>query len=139
MDSRMQDSTVISAERLREKLFEAGYVADDEVGSLVWLALALERPILIEGEAGVGKTAIGAACANALARPLLRLQCYEGLDLSQAVYEWNYGRQLLEIRLAEAGDCRHGGPAEQSLFGEVPVGAAFVAGDPLSEGLRAAH
>jgi MoxR-like ATPase len=100
----MQDSTVISADGLREKLFEAGYVADTEVGSLVWLALALERPILIEGAAGVGKTAIGPACARALARPLLRLQCYEGLDLSQAVYEWNYGRQLLEIRLAEAGD-----------------------------------
>ena len=59
--------------------------------------------MLIEGEAGVGKTAIAAACARALGRPLLRLQCYEGLDLGQAVYEWNYSRQLLEIRLTEAG------------------------------------
>ena len=92
-----------SPQGLREQLFGVGYIADEDVDSLVWMALSLERPMLIEGEAGVGKTAIAAACARALGRPLLRLQCYEGLDLGQAVYEWNYSRQLLEIRLTEAG------------------------------------
>ncbi len=92
-----------SPQGLREQLFGAGYIADEDVASLVWMALSLERPMLIEGEAGVGKTAIAAACARALGRPLLRLQCYEGLDLGQAVYEWNYSRQLLEIRLTEVG------------------------------------
>ncbi|MDO9115334.1 MAG: MoxR family ATPase [Polaromonas sp.] len=94
---------VATPEGLRERLFKAGYIADEDLASLVWMGLTLERPLLIEGEAGVGKTAIAGACARALGRPLLRLQCYEGLDLSQAVYEWNYSRQLLEIRLAEAG------------------------------------
>ncbi|MBU0590253.1 MAG: MoxR family ATPase [Gammaproteobacteria bacterium] len=88
---------------LRERLFNAGYIADEDLASLIWMGLSLERPLLLEGEAGVGKTAIAGACARALGRPLLRLQCYEGLDLNQAVYEWNYSRQLLEIRLAEAG------------------------------------
>ena len=100
----MTEATVPpSPQGLREQLFGAGYIADEDVASLVWMALSLERPMLIEGEAGVGKTAIAAACARALGRPLLRLQCYEGLDLGQAVYEWNYSRQLLEIRLTEAG------------------------------------
>jgi MoxR-like ATPase len=98
-----QASVPPSPQGLREQLFGAGYIADEDVASLVWMALTLERPMLIEGEAGVGKTAIAAACARALGRPLLRLQCYEGLDLGQAVYEWNYSRQLLEIRLTEAG------------------------------------
>ena len=93
----------VTPEGLRERLFKVGYIADEDVASLIWMGLSLERPILLEGAAGVGKTAVASACARALGRPLLRLQCYEGLDLSQAVYEWNYSRQLLEIRLAEAG------------------------------------
>ena len=99
----MAELQVPSPEGLREQLFKAGYIADEDLASLVWMGLALERPLLLEGEAGVGKTAIASACARALNRPLLRLQCYEGLDLAQSVYEWNYSRQLLEIRLAEAG------------------------------------
>ena len=78
---------------LRERLFHAGYIADEELASLVWMGLSLERPLLLEGDAGVGKTAIASASAKALGRPLLRLQCYEGLDVNQAVYEWNYSRQ----------------------------------------------
>ena len=98
--------------------------------------------MLIEGEAGVGKTAIAAACARALGRPLLRLQCYEGLDLGQAVYEWNYSRQLLEIRLTEAGagsvagaagvDAAKGQEALRSnLFSE-----AFLLQRPLLQAIR---
>ncbi|NMM14473.1 MAG: MoxR family ATPase [Rhodoferax sp.] len=102
MSSTATDA-LTTPEGLRERLFKAGYIADEDLASLIWMGLTLERPLLLEGEAGVGKTAIAGACARALGRPLLRLQCYEGLDLSQAVYEWNYSRQLLEIRLAEAG------------------------------------
>ena len=98
-----QTDALATPDGLRERLFKAGYIADEDLASLLWMGLSLERPLLLEGEAGVGKTAIAGACARALDRPLLRLQCYEGLDLSQAVYEWNYSRQLLEIRLAEAG------------------------------------
>ena len=67
-----------SPQGLRERLFQAGYIADEDLASLVWMGLSLERPLLLEGEAGVGKTAIASACAQALGRPLLRLQCYEG-------------------------------------------------------------
>ena len=119
-----------SPQGLREQLFGAGYIADEDVASLVWMALSLERPMLIEGEAGVGKTAIAAACARALGRPLLRLQCYEGLDLGQAVYEWNYSRQLLEIRLTEAG----AGAAARTAHGEA-AGAAGKGQEALRSNL----
>ena len=79
----------------------------------LWFAQALERPLLLEGDAGVGKTAVAGSLAAALERPLVRLQCYEGLDLQQAVYEWNYGRQLLAIRLHER---EQGGLSERDLF-----------------------
>jgi MoxR-like ATPase len=115
---------------LRERLFKAGYIADEDLASLVWMGLALERPLLLEGAAGVGKTAIAGACARALGRPLLRLQCYEGLDLSQAVYEWNYSRQLLEIRLAEAGQ-GDTGTLRDNLFSE-----AFLLERPLLQAIR---
>jgi len=120
-------------EGLREQLFQAGYIADEDLASLVWMGLALERPLLLEGEAGVGKTAIAAACARALNRPLLRLQCYEGLDLSQSVYEWNYSRQLLEIRLAEAGQGDRAALRE-NLFSE-----AFLLERPLLQAIRCAE
>ncbi len=120
-------------EGLREQLFQAGYIADEDLASLVWMGLALERPLLLEGEAGVGKTAIAAACARALKRPLLRLQCYEGLDLSQSVYEWNYSRQLLEIRLAEAGQGDRAA-LRDNLFSE-----AFLLERPLLQAIRCAE
>ncbi len=87
---------------IAQRLAQAGYVADDSLAEMVWMGLTIDRPILLEGEAGVGKTAIAQASATALRRPLFRLQCHESLDLNQAVYEWNYSRQLLEIRLREA-------------------------------------
>jgi MoxR-like ATPase len=78
------------------------YVADRRLATAVFLALKLQRPLFLEGEAGVGKTEIAKVLAAGLDRPLVRLQCYEGLDTASAVYEWNYPRQMIEIRLAEA-------------------------------------
>jgi len=121
-----------SPQGLRERLFTAGYIADEDVASLVWMALSLERPVLLEGEAGVGKTAVAAACARALGRPLLRLQCYEGLDLGQAVYEWNYSRQLLEIRLSEASGTS---ADKQALRGNL-FSEEFLLERPLLQAIR---
>jgi MoxR-like ATPase len=98
-------------------LASAGYVPDDGLATLVWMAHALERPMLLEGEAGVGKTAIAQALSRALDRPLFRLQCHESLDLNQAVYEWNYSKQLLEIRLREA-EPERGRGLREDLFSE---------------------
>src|SRR5271169_6669801 len=79
------------------------YVADRSLATAVYLSLSLGRPLFLEGEAGVGKTEIGKVLAETLGRRLIRLQCYEGLDVASAVYEWNYPRQMIEIRLAESG------------------------------------
>ncbi len=86
---------------LREQLQRVGYLADTDLATTVWLAQRLHRPLLIEGDAGVGKTALATALAAAQEAELVRLQCFEGLDLAQAAYEWNYGRQLMAIRLLE--------------------------------------
>jgi MoxR-like ATPase len=98
---------------LRETLYRAGYIADEAMATTLWLAGELQRPLLIEGDAGVGKTALALALAQAGSRRLVRLQCHEGLDLSQAAYEWNYGRQLLAIRVNETGT---GQLSESDLF-----------------------
>jgi len=90
-------------EEARRLLAAGRYVADASLATAVFLALKLGRPLLLEGEAGVGKTEVAKVLAEALARPLIRLQCYEGLDAAAALYEWNYPRQMLEIRLAELG------------------------------------
>lgn len=87
---------------LREQLQRVGYLADADLATTTWLAGRLQRPLLVEGDAGVGKTALATALAKAQGAELVRLQCFEGLDLSQAAYEWNYGRQLMAIRLTEA-------------------------------------
>lgn len=83
-------------------LTEADYVSDRSLATVAYLSMKMGRPIFLEGEAGVGKTEIAKVLAQTLGRPLVRLQCYEGLDTASAVYEWNYARQMLEIRLAEA-------------------------------------
>ncbi|MGA2549520.1 MAG: MoxR family ATPase [Burkholderiaceae bacterium] len=86
---------------LADRLRGAGYIADPALATTLWLAGELGRPLLLEGDAGVGKTALAGALAKARGLELIRLQCHEGLDLAQAAYEWNYGRQLLAIRLHE--------------------------------------
>src|SRR5215467_3076358 len=80
----------------------ADYVADRALATVLFLSLRMKRPLFLEGEAGVGKTEIAKVLASALGRRLIRLQCYEGLDVSSAVYEWNYAAQMIEIRAAEA-------------------------------------
>ncbi len=89
-------------EETRTLLRQGNYIADRSLATAVFLALKLKRPLFLEGEAGVGKTEIAKVLAAALGRTLVRLQCYEGLDVASAVYEWDYPRQMLEIRLAEA-------------------------------------
>ena len=84
-------------------LARASYIADRPLATAVFLALSLRRPLFVEGEPGTGKTEIAKALAAAPGSTLIRLQCYEGLDIHGAAYEWNYARQMLEIRLAEAG------------------------------------
>jgi MoxR-like ATPase len=95
------------AERTVDDVFEAltanGYLPDEGLATAVFLAIALKRPLLLEGEAGVGKTEVAKVLARWTGGPLLRLQCYEGIDVSQAVYEWDYARQLLHLRAAEVG------------------------------------
>lgn len=99
------------------RLLAQDYVADRRLATVVHLALRLQRPLFLEGEPGTGKTEIARTVAAMLGRPLIRLQCYEGLDLAGAAYEWNYARQMLEIRLAEAGS---GGHADRAaLAGEL--------------------
>jgi MoxR-like ATPase len=85
-----------------ELLAGARYIADRALATVIFLSLRMGRPLFLEGEAGVGKTEIAKVLAQALGRKLIRLQCYEGLDVATAVYEWNYSRQMIEIRLAEA-------------------------------------
>ncbi len=102
---------------LKTKLAEAAYIADDTLATALQLALDLGRPLLLEGEAGVGKTEIAKALASCLDTKLIRLQCYEGLDAAAAIYEWNYQRQLLSIKLAEAAGA--GAEAlEEQIFSE---------------------
>lgn len=100
--------------QLRESLQRVGYLVDPDLATTVWLAGELQRPLLLEGDAGVGKTALATALAQAEGAVLVRLQCFEGLDLAQAAYEWNYGRQLMAIRLH---DGQPGSVKESDVFG----------------------
>jgi MoxR-like ATPase len=115
-----------SIEELEASLAQASYLTDRGLATALYLALALEKPLLLEGEAGVGKTEAAKALATALDAPLIRLQCYEGLDIAHAVYEWNYARQLLHIRAAQAGTVD-----ESELFG-----AEFLIRRPILEALE---
>ncbi|MFL5213905.1 MAG: AAA family ATPase [Microvirga sp.] len=99
-------------------LRNSGYVADRPLATVLFLALRLGRPLFLEGEAGVGKTEIAKVLSAALGRRLIRLQCYEGLDVASAVYEWNYAGQMMAIRLAEAGGEVDRGRLESDLFSD---------------------
>jgi MoxR-like ATPase len=113
-------------------LASGGYLADHALSTAVFLALKLQRPLFLEGEAGVGKTEIAKVLAATLGRPLVRLQCYEGLDISSAVYEWNYSRQLLHIRAAEAtGKGATAQQIERDLYSE-----AYLLKRPLLQALE---
>jgi MoxR-like ATPase len=107
-----------SVEAVQAALERQSYVADRALAVSIYLAVSLRRPVFLEGEAGVGKTAVAKALAAALDTELIRLQCYEGLDISHAVYEWDYQRQLLELRILEAAHDVDRDRARQELFSE---------------------
>jgi MoxR-like ATPase len=107
-----------SIDETHKLLGEADYVADRSLATALYLSLAMQRPLFLEGEAGVGKTEIAKVISAALGRELLRLQCYEGLDIAQAAYEWNYSRQMIEIRMAEAEGVKNREGLSQDIFAE---------------------
>jgi len=107
--------TALSVEEVSAALADQGYLADEGLATSIFLAMALRRPLLLEGEAGVGKTEVAKVLAAWTGGELLRLQCYEGIDVSQAVYEWDYARQLLHLRAAEAGGTSGG---EDDVYSE---------------------
>ncbi len=112
-------------------LGSADYVADRSLATSLFLSLAMKRPLFLEGEAGVGKTEIAKVLATALGRRLVRLQCYEGLDIASAVYEWNYARQMIEIRLAEAT-----GDSSRETLGADVFSERFLIKRPLLQALE---
>ncbi len=113
-------------------LKSSGYVAGRDLATVVFLALKMGRPLFLEGEAGVGKTEIAKVLAEALGRKLIRLQCYEGLDVSSAVYEWNYAAQMIEIRMAEAS-----GQLDRERLGSDVFAEKFLIKRPLLQALDA--
>lgn len=113
-------------------LRKGDYLADRSLSTALFLSLRLHRPLFLEGEAGVGKTEIANVLAATLGRRLVRLQCYEGLDVASAVYEWNYARQMVEIRLAEAAGNRDRVSIEEDIFSE-----KFLIKRPLLQALEA--
>jgi len=123
-----------SIDALQERLSEHHYVADRGLAVALFLALRLNRPLFLEGEAGVGKTALAAAAASTLETDLIRLQCYEGLDVGQAVYEWDYPRQLLELRILDATHTLDRASAHRELYSE-----AFLLKRPLLQAIDPAR
>ena len=109
---------ITSVDDTQALLARGNYVADRALATSLYLALKLARPLFLEGEAGVGKTEIGKVLAETMRRRLVRLQCYEGLDVGSAVYEWNYARQMLEIRMAEAEGTTDREALAQDIFTE---------------------
>ena len=117
---------------LKAKLNEENYIADDALAATLYIAVKLNRPLLIEGAAGVGKTEVAKAAARAFGRELVRLQCYEGLDESRALYEWNYQKQLLAIQM---GQGRAEGPLPESGMSDL-FGEAYLLERPLLRSIR---
>jgi MoxR-like ATPase len=119
----------MNAQRIRERFAQRGYIADEDVATSLELAMALEKPLLVEGPAGVGKTESAKVLADVLETKLIRLQCYEGLDSASALYEWNYPKQLLHIRLTEHQDASLQ-EREEQIFGR-----EFLLARPLLEAI----
>jgi MoxR-like ATPase len=130
-EMRPLPAELATIESLQAAFRARDYIADRSLATSVFLALALERPLLLEGEAGVGKTQLAKTLAETLDTRLIRLQCYEGLDVTTAVYEWNYARQMLEIRLLEAR-----GEIERATAHDI-FGPAFLLKRPLLQALEA--
>jgi MoxR-like ATPase len=133
-----------SVDQLQQALAAQHYIADRSVAVSAFLALKLGRPLFLEGEAGVGKTELAKALASVLGAELIRLQCYEGLDVGHAVYEWDYGRQLLEIRLLEAAHAIDRGFGEEAEDAVAPARAhlfseTFLIKRPLLRALECAE
>ncbi len=126
-----------SPAELAKRLGDTGYLCDESLATIGYLALAMHRPLLLEGEPGPGKTALAEAYAESLGVPLIRLQCYEGIDAGQALYDWDFPRQILHLRALEAAGALGGGAvtdaeaAEQSLFDE-----RFLLARPVLRALR---
>ena len=116
----MTDNLPSSVDAVVDMLRGGNYVGDRSLATALYLSLKLGRPLFLEGEAGVGKTEIGKVLSEALGRRLIRLQCYEGLDVSSAVYEWNYSMQMIDIRIAEAAGQQDRERIEDDIFSEIP-------------------
>jgi MoxR-like ATPase len=121
-------------DELAAALDAQGYLADDGVATAAYLALAMRRPLLVEGDAGVGKTALALALAGVLDAPLIRLQCYEGIDAAQALYDWDFPRQLLHLRAVEAAG-RDGAPDADALEHEI-YSRRFLVARPLLQAIE---
>jgi len=123
---------VNNAGEVSKRLGEVGYLADDGLATVTYLALSMQRPLLLEGEPGTGKTALAEALSESLDIPLIRLQCYEGIDSTQALYDWDFTRQILHLRTVEAtGAAGNVDDLEQSLFDE-----RFLLARPILRALR---
>jgi MoxR-like ATPase len=123
---------VSRSQELRERLQGEGYLADEGLSTAIFLALKLGRPLFLEGEAGVGKTEVAKVLSRLLDTTLIRLQCYEGIDVNQAVYEWDYARQLLHIRTAEA----FGAEEDRQRFEDELYTRQFLVSRPLLQAIE---
>ncbi len=129
----MPDALTLTRDQISERLVDAGYVPDRDLATALWLMDHLRRPLLLEGEAGVGKTEVAKALARVHSAELIRLQCYEGLDQNAALYEWNYQRQLLAIKARE-GAGEDADAIEEHIFSE-----KYLLERPLLAAIRREH
>jgi len=130
----IQSSDFVTVEALEQALASENYIADRGLATTLYLTLRMRKPLLLEGEAGVGKTEIAKVLSSTLGAPLIRLQCYEGLDANSAIYEWDYPRQMLYLRSLEASAGIDRDEVRRSLFGE-----EFLLKRPLLQAIDAAH